>query len=371
MKRVRVSSRRLTVVPAIAAVLAIWAVSPAREQVVSTAAAQAPAQAALPIPALHHVGLNVLDPAKSQQFYKTMWPQGQITTFAGLPAYKSEMYLLFTKVSRPAPGKWDMQERRSLQQSALWHIGFETQTPTTVLKERLKAASATVVPMFSSDKDSGSLWRAGEMGYGRNPIVTAEMMTKQPPGKPEEGGYAYFLGPDQELIEAGGGPGQEDLFHHVHFMHDKPWCAAQWYVDHLGFTKQQGRNPATREVREVPIPQPCDVPVGPPSWPSMQQQGTLRNPRVTVNLIDNSFSWYARNCQPGRCREGNAKLVPSRGQVLDHVGLTYPDLDTHVARLRREGVTVLEGIHRWGDTRAAMIEDPDGLAIMLIERKEP
>ena len=31
---------------------------------------------------------------------------------------------------------------------------------------------------------------------------------------------------------------------------------------------------------------------------------------------------------------------------------------------------ILEEVHK-GDTRAAMIEDLDGLAIMLIERKEP
>jgi catechol 2,3-dioxygenase-like lactoylglutathione lyase family enzyme len=326
---------------------------------------------ALPTPALHHVGLNVVDPAASQRFYKTMWPQGEVTTHAGLPAYKSEMYLLFTKVNRPAPGAFDMKAHRSLQQSPLWHIGFETQTPTATLEERMKAANATPVPMFSSDKDTGSLWRAGEMGWGRNPIVTAQMMAEKPAGKPEEGGYAYFLGPDRELIEAGGGPGQEDMFHHVHFLHEQPWCAAQWYVDHLGFKRQQGRNPATRQVTEVPIPQPCDVPVGPPSWPSMLPQGTLRNPRVTVNLTDNSFSWYARPCQAGRCGDGDAKLVSSRGQVLDHVGLTYPDLDTHVPRLRRAGVKILAGVHKWGDTRAAMIEDPDGLAIMLVERKEP
>ena len=66
----------------------MWALVPARNGVVATAAAQGPA--ALPTPALHHVGLNVVDPARSQQFYKTMWPQGELTTFAGLPAYKSE-----------------------------------------------------------------------------------------------------------------------------------------------------------------------------------------------------------------------------------------------------------------------------------------
>jgi hypothetical protein len=103
----------------------------------------------------------------------------------------------------------------------------------------------------------------------------------------------------------------------------------------------------------------------------MMPQGTLRNPRVTVSFTNNSFSWYARPCQSSRCREGDVKLLPSRGQVLDHVGLTYPDLATHVPRLRKEGVKILEDIHKWGDTRAAMIEDLDGLAIMLVERKEP
>jgi len=103
----------------------------------------------------------------------------------------------------------------------------------------------------------------------------------------------------------------------------------------------------------------------------MQQQGTLRDPRVTVSLTGTNFSWYVRPCQPGRCREGDVTLVPSRGQVLDHIGLTYPDLDKHLPRLRREGVKILEDIHKWRDTRAAMIEDLDGLAIMLIERKDP
>src|SRR6188508_945227 len=131
MKRVRVPARLLAVLLAVTAVLVVWARSPARNQVVAAAAAQAPA--ALPTPALHHVGLNVVDPAKSQRFYKTVWPTGELTTFAGLPAYKSDMYLLFTKVSRPAPGQWDMKAHRAPQQSALWHIGFETQTPTTVL----------------------------------------------------------------------------------------------------------------------------------------------------------------------------------------------------------------------------------------------
>ena len=325
---------------------------------VFVAAAQAPA--ALPSPALHHVGLNVVDPARSQQFYKTMWPQGEITTFAGLPAYKAEMYLLFTKVGKPAPGAWDPKEHRSLQQSPLWHIGFETQTPTSVLRERIKAATAAYVPLFSSATDTGSLWRAGEMGYGRNPIVTAQMMKEKPAGKPEEGGYSYFLGPDGELVEAGGGPGQVDSFEHIHFLHEQPWCAAQWYIEHLGF-RQRGRG---RSRSRAPGR------LAPRAGRRWSSRARLRDPRVTVGLTGTSFSWYVRPCQPGRCREGAVKLMPSRGLVLDHIGLTYPDLDIHVPRLRKEGVRIVEEIHPWGGTRAAMIEDLDGMAIMLVERQD-
>jgi len=32
-------------------------------------------------------------------------------------------------------------------------------------------------------------------------------------------------------------------------------------------------------------------------------------------------------------------------------------------------VTIIEGPYAFGDTRAVMIEDPDGLAIELIERR--
>ena len=41
-----------------------------------------------------------------------------------------------------------------------------------------------------------------------------------------------------------------------------------------------------------------------------------------------------------------------------------------LARLEAQGVTVLEGVHRFGNTdrQAAMIEGPDAIAIELVER---
>ncbi len=50
------------------------------------------------------------------------------------------------------------------------------------------------------------------------------------------------------------------------------------------------------------------------------------------------------------------------------VGFTIENLDRQLERLGSEGVTILEEIQPFGDTRAAMIADLDGLAIHLIER---
>jgi catechol-2,3-dioxygenase len=52
--------------------------------------------------------------------------------------------------------------------------------------------------------------------------------------------------------------------------------------------------------------------------------------------------------------------------VLDHVAFLVEDLDSLYTKLRREGVKVIEAPHAFGDTRAFMIEDLDGLAIELV-----
>jgi catechol 2,3-dioxygenase-like lactoylglutathione lyase family enzyme len=79
------------------------------------------------------------------------------------------------------------------------------------------------------------------------------------------------------------------------------------------------------------------------------------------------MSWYPRQCVEARCGH-DQKLVPSRGQVLDHVAFEVTDLDAWFARLTRAGVTVLERPHRVGEMRAFMFEDPDRLAVELVER---
>jgi hypothetical protein len=62
-------------------------------------------------------------------------------------------------------------------------------------------------------------------------------------------------------------------------------------------------------------------------------------------------------------------LAPTRGTLYDHWALSTADLDATMARLKRENVKVLEEIHPWGTSRAAMIEGPDRIAIELVEIK--
>jgi catechol 2,3-dioxygenase-like lactoylglutathione lyase family enzyme len=48
------------------------------------------------------------------------------------------------------------------------------------------------------------------------------------------------------------------------------------------------------------------------------------------------------------------------------VAFEVDDFDALFAKLRREGVKILEMPHAFAATRAFMIEDPDGLAIELV-----
>src|ERR1700716_1111426 len=71
---------------------------------------------------------------------------------------------------------------------------------------------------------------------------------------------------------------------------------------------------------------------------------------AAVTFGDVMFTWYMR--------QGDAPLAPSRGQLYDHVALSVADLDAWIAKLRSEGVKLLQEPYRLGDTRAGMIARP-------------
>jgi hypothetical protein len=112
--------------------------------------------------------------------------------------------------------------------------------------------------------------------------------------------------------------------------------------------------------------EPCQAELGQPGWPSLERVGTIRQPRGTVVYGNGSMSFYPRQCVLDRC--GSAQpLVPSRGQVLDHVGFVVRDLDAWHAWLVAKGVTMLEHVHDIDEGRAFMFEGPDRLAIEFFD----
>jgi hypothetical protein len=88
----------------------------------------------------------------------------------------------------------------------------------------------------------------------------------------------------------------------------------------------------------------------------------IRSPSASVRIGDINLIIYPRQ-RPG-------PLAGSRGKVVDHIAVSYPDVAAQLERLRRSGVKVIRALHRFGDSqaRAAMIEGPDSIALELVEK---
>jgi len=269
-----------------------------------------PSQDAPPPAAFHHVHLNSLDPSKAVDFYTRTFDVTKETNLAGLDAVQSEdMYLLFNKVTSAPPVSPD---------SAIWHFGWGSTDMESDYKKHLAAGVTFHTPM--TRLGSGTL-------------------------------FAYMKGPDGALVEIN--TSQTRAFIHVHLYSDAPLCAAEWYEKHLGaVSRARGQQSAQRTG-------PCEVPFAAPSEPL----GVIRSPATSVRIGEVNLIIYPRQ-RPG-------VLVSTRGHVVDHIAVSYPDVAVALERLRKSGVKVLEELHRIGNgnTQAAMIEGPDSIAIELVGRE--
>ena len=314
------------------------------------------------MPRLHHVGLNTVDAEKAIAWYLKVWPSATRTTVAGFPAVRGELLVLFNTVDRPPAGAWNDTLHRAASQSPFWHIGANINT--TDIKDRLNSVGVFHLPLYISATDSTKqVWRSGLAPYAGTPNAT--QLSTVAPTPPRDGGFSYVVAPDGVLFELTGGPGTRDSFSHIHFYHEQPLYAANWYVEHLGMELPPVRDSSGKETPRAPW-NPCALPYGEAGWPSLEPIGTIRQPQGTVRFGNGTMSWYPRQCVGTRCGH-EQKLVSSRGQALDHVAFGVDRFDALYAKLRREGVKILEAPHAFGDSRAFMIEDPDGLAIELVE----
>ena len=304
----------------------------------------------LPLPTLHHVHINSVAPERSIAWYEKFWPAGQATTFAGFPAFAdgAGRYLLYTQVEAQAPGAYDTTLRRSVPQSAVWTVG-PTMADTDAFYDRvveLYPDEFEFLPVYAGPDDTTGAPRSSLLAQGLQD-------------------FGYLVDPDGVFVEFNVGT-EDDFFGHTHYWREAPLCSSNWYAEHLEMPP--AADPAIGQMTPPPVADPCEVPVGQPGYPTFLPEGQVRSPRILIQFSGGTMLGYPRQCRDGRCGEGNdTPLVPSRGHVVDHVALGYPDLDRVLTHLAATGVPIVEGPYAFGETRAILIEDLDGLALELIE----
>jgi hypothetical protein len=312
----------------------------------------APAQTSATAPAMHfhHVHLNSVDPKGAAEYYLKPYPNSTTkTTFNGYEAVKTgNIYLLFTKVDTPP------LTELSGPQSSVWHFGWNT-PDSRKYNEEFHAKGLKIAQMW--DAADGKLVDMSSDTFPGLPtqeqIIEMRAKGVEPTRK---GGFGYLRGPDDAMIE-NAQEGTLERFNHVHMYHEHPLCAIRWYVIHLGATHPQGSGGAPVAIDNSD----CKRLYSSPTWPSFFKfPGFVREPSGSVLFDDINIlirPW------PG------GGLVSPRGHVVDHWALSVQDLDSTVTRLKSEGIKFLEEIHTWGNTRAAMIEGPDRVAIEIVEVK--
>jgi catechol 2,3-dioxygenase-like lactoylglutathione lyase family enzyme len=311
----------------------------------------AAAQSALPAPGFHHLHLNAVDPDAAIAFYTRQFPSTAKSAWGGAAALKSpnNVMILFNKVATTAP---------ILPQTAIWHFGWHVVDVRRNLATYKTRPEVLLQPLFTTEEGgsvlvSSDTWpgTGGVLGLTRPQIAAARAEGVKPAGG---AGFAYMVGPDNALIEYQGNFPAE-RFNHVHMFQEDPFCAQLWYQKHLGAAPVQGRSGEAPRTEEN-----CKVARGADrTWPGLEPEGAFRTPTAAVTFGDVALTWYMR--------QGDKPLVSTRGHLYDHIALGVADLDAWVAKLRREGVTILEAAYRLGDTRAAMIEGPSREVIELVE----
>ena len=321
--------------------------------------AQAPAAAPEQLH-FHHVHLNSTDPAAAAAYYpKAFAKTATQTKFNGLDAVKTgNVYILFSKVATPPANEL------TGPQTSVWHFGWNTPN-SREYNANFRKMGLTIAQMWNgSDAEAKLVDLSGDVPMAPSGFPTQEQVLElrakgakvDPAVTP--GGFGYLRGPDGVMIE--NAQAGEERFNHVHMFHEHPACATNWYVEHLGASRPQGRGGAAAAPPAAPAGG-CETKwYAPPTFPSFAKGGFVREPRGGVlfdNISISMIPW------PG------GGLAPTRGTLYDHWAVSTTNLDATVARLKQENVKFIEEIHPWGTMRAAMIQGPDRISIEVVEAK--
>ena len=256
----------------------------------------------------HHLHLNALDPAACIDFYTSKF-DCEKAKFIGLSdaVWAQKSWLLFNKVTKAPP--WEFT-------SAIWHFGWGAEDMKATYQKQLDMKTKFFTPITP----------LGATFY-----------------------YAYVEGPDHALIELN--TANHHHFGHLHLFSEDPVAAGEWYMKHFG-AKRRGTGPISREPRFY-----SGFQVG----PSMSLM--LDNVNIIIFPVQ-----YSKQAYPDHWK-GRTEMSPTRGRVVDHVGISVNKLEPALERLQKAGVKITAPIRSeaGGKLRFAFIEGPDKMTIELVE----
>jgi catechol 2,3-dioxygenase-like lactoylglutathione lyase family enzyme len=260
----------------------------------------------------HHLHLNATDPKAAIEFYTTKF-DAEKASFKGLTdaVWAQKGWMLFQKVAAAPPSEVI---------STIWHFGWGAEDMKATYQKQLDSGTKFATPITDiSDIGGGT-----EMGRFF---------------------YAYVLGPDSALIELN--TASFHRFGHIHLLSENPVAAGEWYAKHFGVKPRA--NPQVHMYKNVQI--------GPSSSFTMDN----------VNFIIYPVEYARSSHMPGW--EDRKTFEPTKGRVVDHIGISVENLDDAIARLRKEAVTVTDEPRSLagGKVKFAFIEGPDKMRIEIIE----
>jgi catechol 2,3-dioxygenase-like lactoylglutathione lyase family enzyme len=262
----------------------------------------------------HHLHLNATDPAGAIDFYTGKFDCEKAKFMGRADAvWAQKSWLLFNKVGKAPP--WELT-------SAIWHFGWGAEDMKAEYKRQLDMKTKFFTPL--------------------TPLSSTFY-------------YAYVEGPDHALIELN--TANHHHFGHLHLLSEDPVSAGEWYMKHFG-AKRRGTGAVSREPRFYQ-----GIQVG----PSMSLM--MDNVNIIIFPVQ-----YSKQAYPEHWK-GVTEMTPTKGRVVDHVGISFAKLAPALDRLQRAGVKVTDPIRSemGGKLKYAFIEGPDKIRIELVEghaRKE-
>jgi catechol 2,3-dioxygenase-like lactoylglutathione lyase family enzyme len=265
----------------------------------------------MPVAHFHHLHLNTLDPAGAIDFYTSKF-DCEKARFAGLAdAVWAQKSWILFNKVKDPP-PWHIT-------SAIWHFGWGAEDMKAAYQKQLDMQTKFFTPITQL---SGNFY------------------------------YAYVESPDHALIELN--TANHHHFGHLHLLSEDPIAAGQWYMKYFGAT-QRGITRGPRSIRGFQI------------GPNMSLM--LDNVNIIIFPIQ-----YSKQAYPEHWK-GVTEMTPTKGRVVDHIGISFDNLAEALEKLRKDGVKVTDDIRSiaGGKVKYAFIEGPDKIRIELVEghpRKE-